>query len=167
MKHKIMIRVQNVNVDGAVKRHLRRCIRRALKVQRVSAPCEVNVLLTDEAGIRDLNRDYRKHDAATDVLSFPMFQLIPGAFPEDVSGYLDWETGRMPLGDMALSMERAAKQAKEYGHSLRRETGYLTIHSVLHLLGYDHMDEGEGKAAMRAREEAILKSLNITRGGTA
>lgn len=164
MKHRIIISCQNARASLSLRQHLRRCIGRALAAQGVTVPCEINVLLTDDEGIRALNRDMRQVDAATDVLSFPMFQLEPGRFPRDPEGYLDPETGRMPLGDMCLNLNRAAEQALEFGHSAVRETGYLTVHSVLHLLGYDHMDEGPQKAAMRQREEAILNSLGITRG---
>ena len=88
-----------------------------------------------------------------------MFQLEPGKLPEDWEEYLDPETGLCPLGDMCISLERAIAQAKEFGHSVRREVGYLTIHSMLHLLGYDHVDEGEMKAQMRAREELIAATV--------
>jgi probable rRNA maturation factor len=123
----------------------------------------VNVLLTDNAGIREINRDYRNIDRETDVLSFPMFEFVPGAFPEDVSNLLDPGSDLLPLGDMALSLEKIQSQAQEFGHSQEREIGYLTVHSVLHLLGYDHMDEGEMKRQMREREEAIMSYLNIPR----
>ena len=102
-------------------------------------------------------------DRPTDVLSFPMFELEPGVPPEG-EAFLDPETGRCPLGDMCISLERAAAQAEEYGHSLDRELCYLAVHSALHLLGYDHLDEGPMKRQMRAREEAILGKLGITRG---
>lgn len=105
----------------------------------------------------------RKIDKATDVLSFPMFDLTPGVLPESWEKYEDPGTGLVPLGDMAISLERAEQQAKEFGHSTKREVGYLTIHSVLHLLGYDHMDEGEMKRQMREREEAILAEIELTR----
>ena len=88
-----------------------------------------------------------------------MFTLTPGQPPEDWTEYLDPETGLCPLGDMCISLERATAQAKEFGHSARREVGYLTIHSVLHLLGYDHLDEGEQKKQMRVREEAIAAMI--------
>ena len=95
------------------------------------------------------------------MLSFPEFELTPGELPgpEDA----DPGTGYVPLGDMVLSMERVKAQAKEYGHSNRRELAYLAVHSVLHLLGYDHMDEGAMKAQMRAREEAIMAVLGLER----
>ena len=88
-----------------------------------------------------------------------MFQLEAGNPPEDWEELLDPETDMCPLGDMAISLERAIAQAKEFGHSTRREVGYLTIHSMLHLLGYDHLDEGVQKAQMRSREEAIAASI--------
>lgn len=143
--------------------HLRRCIRAAVRCEGVGVPVEVNVLVTDDKGIRQINRAGRGIDKATDVLSFPAFEFTPGALPEDLSPYLDEETGLLPLGDMAISLERARRQAAEYGHSVRREVGYLTVHSVLHLLGYDHVDEGEQKRRMRAREEAILAEIVLPR----
>ena len=88
-----------------------------------------------------------------------MFELSPGELPEDWSAYQDPDTGLVPLGDMCISLERAIAQAQEFGHTTRREVGYLTIHSMLHLLGYDHMDEGPQKRQMRSREEAIAGEI--------
>ena len=121
------------------------------------------MLLTDNAGIREINRDLRDVDRETDVLSFPMFEFTPRAFPEEVSDLLDPGSSLLPLGDMALSVEKIKSQAEEFGHSQEREIGYLTVHSVLHLLGYDHLDEGPMKKQMRAREDAIMEYLNIPR----
>lgn len=137
---------------------IQQCVEATLDAENVKVPCEINVMITNDEGIRTINKAYRDIDKATDVLSFPMFQLEAGIPPEG-EAYLDPETNMCPLGDMAISLERAIAQAKEFGHSVRREVGYLTIHSVLHLLGYDHVDEGKQKAAMRAREEAIASSL--------
>lgn len=134
---------------------IQKCVETALAAENVDVPCEINVLVTNDRGIQAINKASRDIDKPTDVLSFPMFSFTPGQLPEDWEDYLDPETGMCPLGDMAISLERAIAQAKEYGHSVRREVGYLTIHSVLHLLGYDHLDEGPQKAAMRAREEVI------------
>ena len=138
---------------------IRRTIRTALAAEGLTAPCEVDVLLTDDDGIHEINRELRQVDRPTDVLSFPEFELTPGQLPgpEDA----DPGTGLIPLGDMVLSMERVAAQAREYGHSKRRELSYLVTHSVLHLLGYDHLDEGPMKAQMRAREEAIMALLGL------
>ena len=95
------------------------------------------------------------------MLSFPEFDLQPGELPGEEDA--DPGTGLVPLGDMVISMEHVAAQAKEYGHSNRRELAYLVVHSMLHLLGYDHLDEGPQKKQMRGREEAILAELGITR----
>lgn len=140
---------------------IRKVIRTALAAEGVCIPCEVDVLLTDDAGIHQINLDMRDVDRATDVLSFPEFELCPGELPSEEEA--DPGTGLVPLGDMVISMEHVAAQAKEYGHSSRRELCYLVTHSVLHLLGYDHMDEGPQKKQMRTREETILKELGITR----
>ncbi|MBQ8757425.1 MAG: rRNA maturation RNase YbeY [Oscillospiraceae bacterium] len=136
-----------------------KCIEATLKAEQINIPCEINVLVTNNERIQAINAASRNIDAATDVLSFPMFELEAGMPPADWSEYLDPETGRCPLGDMAISLERASAQAQEYGHSLRREIGYLCIHSVLHLLGYDHLDEGPQKAQMRKREELIASTV--------
>ena len=140
---------------------IRRTIRTALAAEGLTAPCEVDVLLTDDDGIHEINREMRQVDRPTDVLSFPEFELTPGQLPgpEDA----DPGTGLIPLGDMVLSMERVAAQAREYGHSKRRELSYLVTHSALHLLGYDHLDEGPMKAQMRAREEAVMALLGLER----
>ena len=133
----------------------------ALDAEGVAVPCEVDVFLTNDEGIHKINLEQRDVDAPTDVLSFPMFSLAPGEKPDESEA--DPGSGLVPLGDMVISVERARAQAKEFGHSEERELAYLTVHSVLHLLGYDHMDEGEMKKQMRAREEAVLQSLGITR----
>ncbi len=143
--------------------HLRKCISKALEVQGVDVPCEINVLVTDNEGIRVINQASRNIDSATDVLSFPMFELTPGELPEDWTSYVDPQTGRVPLGDMAISLERALEQAKEFGHGVKREIGYLTVHSILHLLGYDHLDEGPMKQQMRRQEETIMAQLTLSR----
>ena len=134
---------------------IRKTIRTALAAEGMELPCEIDVLLTSDEGIHQINLDMRNVDRPTDVLSFPEFDLSPGELPAG--------TGLIPLGDMVLSMERVAAQAKEYGHSRRRELAYLVTHSVLHLLGYDHLDEGAMKKQMRWREEAIMGLLGLER----
>ena len=141
---------------------LERAITAALEAEGVAIPCEVDVLITDDEGIHQINLEQRDIDRPTDVLSFPMFNYLPGQPPADGAD-ADPATGLTPLGDMVISLERARAQAEEYGHPVERELCYLAVHSVLHLLGYDHMDEGEEKAQMRAREEAILGKLGMTR----
>ena len=161
-RHYIPITSDVPGVSEGQRAFLRKVIRTALAAEGVDFPCEVDVSVTSDAGIQEINREMRQVDAPTDVLSFPVFDLAPGELPgpEDA----DPGTGLVPLGDMVISLERVRAQAKEFGHSSRRELAYLAVHSVLHLLGYDHLDEGPQKAQMRAREEAILEGLGIGRG---
>ena len=160
MKHKINIVFEQLSLQRfTVPAIIRKCINATLDAERISVPCEINVLITDDVGIQIVNRETRELDKPTDVLSFPMFQLEPGNPPTDWMEYQDPDSGLVPLGDMCISLERAVAQAQEFGHSTRREVGYLTIHSMLHLLGHDHLDEGEMKRQMRAREEAIAASI--------
>lgn len=138
---------------------IRRAVRAALKAQGIEDNCEVNVLLTDDEGIHAVNLAQRGIDAPTDVLSFPLNELTEGAFDPEQCEY-DYETDKLLLGDMVLNLERCAKQGEEYGHGFAHELSYLTVHSVLHLLGYDHLDEGERKRRMREREKAIMAMLD-------
>lgn len=150
-------------LNASVTRVIRKCITAVLKTEKIPVPCEINVLITDDQGIRVINKASRNIDRATDVLSFPMFHLVPEELPADWSPYMDPGTGMCPLGDMAISLERAKAQAAEFGHSVGREVGYLTIHSMYHLLGYDHMDEGPEKARMRAHEETVIAAIGLSR----
>lgn len=160
MRHKINLVFEQLSLQKfVIAANIRTCIQETLKAEGVTARCEINVLVTDDAGIRIINKESRNLDKATDVLSFPMFQLEAGDPPEDWTAYQDPASGLVPLGDMCISLERAVAQAAEFGHSVRREVGYLTIHSMLHLLGYDHLDEGEQKRQMRGREEAIAAAI--------
>ena len=138
---------------------IRRAAKTALKAQGIQDDCAVSVLLTDDAGIRAVNREQRGIDTPTDVLSFPLNSLTEGAFDPEACEY-DYETDRLLLGDMVLDLERCARQGEEYGHGFERELSYLTVHSILHLLGYDHLDEGPRKRRMRAREKAIMALLD-------
>ena len=160
-RHYIPITADVPGISDGRRAFIRKVIRTALAAEGVDFPCEVDVLITHDAGIHTINREMRQVDRPTDVLSFPEFDLHPGELPgaEDA----DPGTGLVPLGDMVISWEHVTAQAKEYGHSNRRELAYLVAHSVLHLLGYDHLDEGPQKAQMRAREEAILAELGVTR----
>lgn len=160
MKHKINLVFEQLSLQKfTVSNTIRKCIQETLNAEGIQARCEINVLVTDDAGIQTINRESRQIDRPTDVLSFPMFQLEAGCPPDDWTQYQDPETGLVPLGDMCISLERAVAQAKEFGHSTRREVGYLTIHSMLHLLGYDHLDEGTQKRRMRSREETISSGI--------
>jgi probable rRNA maturation factor len=162
MKHNIIIRKdKGIRVFAFFHGFLKKTVREALKLEKINCPCEVNILITGESGIREINRNMRKLDMPTDVLSFPAFDFSPGAFsvkPE----MKDPDTGMLPLGDIVISMDAARAQAGLYGHSIKRETAYLTVHSVLHLLGYDHTDEGAQKQKMREREEAVMNRLDLS-----
>ncbi len=161
-RHYLPITADVPGISDSRRAFIRKIIRTALASEGVDFPCEVDVLLTDDEAIHRINREMRQVDRSTDVLSFPEFDLHPGQLPTEEDA--DPGTGLVPLGDMVISMEHVAAQAKEYGHSTRRELAYLVVHSVLHLLGYDHLDEGPQKKQMRAREEAILAELGIARG---
>ena len=160
MKHKINLVFEELSLRrftiGSI---IKKCIHAVLDAEGVRVPCEINVLVTNDPGIHVINKTSRGIDRPTDVLSFPMFELEPGNPPQDWDEYLDPETDLCPLGDMCISLQRATAQAKEFGHPTRREIGYLTIHSVLHLLGYDHLDEGVMKAQMPNREETIASTI--------
>lgn len=160
MDHEVYIDAE-VEIPTAVEEQLRRAILAALEGEGVEVPCIVEVCVTDDAGIHQTNLETRGVDRPTDVLSFPMFELKPGEKPSP--DWADPDTDKVLLGDMMISLERANAQAVEYGHSPEREVCYLAVHSTLHLLGYDHLDEGPMKAQMRAREEAILETLGIAR----
>jgi probable rRNA maturation factor len=139
-------------------RYVKKAIAATLSAEGVDTPCAVEVLLTDDATIHEINREHRSVDRPTDVLSFPLNELTPGAFDAELCEY-DYERGCVLLGDMVVSMERCAEQAAAFGHSFQHEVTYLAVHSTLHLLGYDHVDEGDMKKQMRTREKAILNML--------
>jgi probable rRNA maturation factor len=130
---------------------------------------QVNVVLTDNSGIRELNRESRGIDRETDVLSFPNVDFEEeGVFDideEKEADYFDPDTGELILGDIMISVDRVKEQAESYGHSTKREFAFLVAHSMLHLCGYDHMEEGEA-AVMEKKQEDILAGLGITREGT-
>ncbi len=119
---------------------------------------EISFTFTDNENIREINRDYRNIDRATDVLSFPMLD-----FSEEIDFELEAEDGKVMLGDIVISLERAEEQAQELNHSLRRELAFLVAHSMLHLLGYDHVDDPEGERTMIEKQDSVLGKLGITR----
>jgi len=137
-----------------------------LETEQCPYECQVSVLLTDNAGIREYNRQYREIDRETDVLSFPNLEF---ASPADFSGVeensadcCDPDSGELILGDIILSVDRIRSQAEEYGHSTLREFAFLVAHSMLHLCGYDHMEPEEAQV-MEAKQEAVLERLGIRR----
>lgn len=133
---------------------IERAITAALTEEEVDFDCAVSLTYTDNEGIRAINREYREKDAATDVLSFPMFD------PETEEIYaLDGTAAE--LGDIVISLERAKEQAETFGHSMDREVAFLSVHSTLHLLGYDHERSAEEDALMREKQRAIMKKLGL------
>ena len=122
--------------------------------------CEVSILITDNEGIRAINREARDIDAPTDVLSFPILEFDDDGVMLEDSG--DYDGDLLLLGDIVISLERAKEQAEEYGHSLRREVGFLTAHSTLHLMGFDHQGD-EDTPVMRAHERAVMEKMGLER----
>lgn len=159
MKHYIHFsnEQEKENVSAELRCLVKAAIYAALAYEDFEAQAEVSVTFTDDEGIREINREHRDIDAPTDVLSFPM--LEEGDCTMDVNH----GTGAVVMGDIVISLERAREQAKEYGHSFTREVAFLTVHSVLHLLGYDHVDSEDDDRLMRAKQNAVLEYMGITR----
>jgi len=145
---------------------VKRVILACLDYEECPYETEVNVLFTDDENIREINRDYRDKDAATDVLSFPAVDYDkPGDFSkleDNVAEYFNPESGELVLGDIVISVDRALVQAEEYGHTIEREVAFLTAHSMFHLFGYDHMEEEEARI-MEQKQEEVLDELQIKR----
>ncbi|MBR1740543.1 MAG: rRNA maturation RNase YbeY [Lachnospiraceae bacterium] len=147
---------------------IRQVMEKTLQSEKCPFECEVNLTLTTNEEIRQINQEYRQLDVPTDVLSFPMAEFeVPGDFSrfadeEIKSMYFNLETEEFLLGDIVISIERAKEQAEEYGHTLEREIAFLTAHSMLHLMGYDHMEDEE-RIIMERKQEKILQDLGITR----
>jgi len=157
---KIFIQNQQdkVDVDEHISKIIEDSVANTLKIFLQEENFEVSVLIVDNNLIKELNRNYRNINKETDVLSFPIFEFKNGQLQEDIVIVED----EIPLGDIVISIEKALQQAKEFGHSLEREVAYLTVHSVLHLLGFDHIEEDDRKV-MRKYEEQILDSMGLTR----
>lgn len=149
--------IKEVNKD--LERLLHSVVKKALEYENIEENCEVNILLTDNASIREINNEQRNIDSATDVLSFPYLMIEDGELLVSEEDYYD---GYLQIGDIVISLERAQEQSVEFGHSYEREIGFLTCHSVLHLLGYDHEEDSE-REIMRQKEEAVLELLSLTR----
>ena len=158
MKNGLMIYFENsqdkIEITYKLKRLIRFSVEAALSYEGYGNTCEVSVTFTDDAGIKELNRNFRKIDSATDVLSFPLFDFDGSEEPA-----VD-ELENM-LGDIVISLERAEAQAEEYGHSFEREVAFLCVHSMLHLLGYDHVNSEEEELDMRRRQTAIMEMLGL------
>lgn len=148
---------KSAKADLKLKNLVKRAVNAALKSEEFGYDAEISVTFTDNENIRQLNKEHRGVDSATDVLSFPLFEA------EDFYTELSELEEAIPLGDIVLSMERAEEQAKEYGHSLEREVAFLCVHSVLHLLGYDHEVSEEDEMVMFEKQEKILSDMGILR----
>ncbi len=150
---------ENPGLSKDLEALLEESVTQTLLYEKVDIPCMVSITVVDEDEIRELNNEHRAVDSVTDVLSFPVVNLIDGSDFECDGDYFE---GKLILGDVVLCAKRAMEQAEEFGHSFEREMGYLTCHSVLHLIGYDHEDEEE-RAVMREKEEAVMELMNLKR----
>lgn len=160
-------RQNKIAVDNELEAILNQVIEYTLKEEKINRDYEVSIIFVDNEEIKQLNSEFRNIQRETDVLSFPMLEYPPHNVFKEV--YLNhkfddsyFDEGKLVLGDIALSLEKALEQSKEFGHSFYREACYLTIHSILHLLGYDHIEDDD-KDVMRSREEEILSKFNINR----
>ena len=159
MPDKVKVIITNeqkeVKIPTGMRMLVRRCCTAVLTLENFEGSAEVDVRFVNDAEIHRINREFRNVDKSTDVLSFPLGE----------NGVYDTnpETGAKMLGDIVISMEHAQEQAKRYCHSLQREVGFLTVHSMLHLLGYDHVNEGIETVRMREKEETVLTQLGLKR----
>ncbi|MEA4912850.1 MAG: rRNA maturation RNase YbeY [Oscillospiraceae bacterium] len=158
MSNKVFIsnRQNTVKIPSGIRLLIRRCCNAVLKYENFEYPAEISVSFVDNAEIKLLNTEHRNKPVETDVLSFPMFEK--GTWKPDE------ETGAVVLGDIVISVEKAVEQANLFGHTLQREIAFLTVHSMLHLLGYDHELGGIEEVHMREKEELVLKQLGLPRG---
>ena len=157
MKEKIKVIISNdqkaVKIPTGVRLLVRRCCNAVLTFENFEDPAEISVTFVDDARIHELNKQFRNVDSATDVLSFPLGEN--GVYDKNP------ETGACLLGDIVISLETAVRQAATYQHSLQREIAFLTVHSMLHLLGYDHVDGGIEAVHMREKEELVMEQLGL------
>ncbi len=162
MTDKIKVIISNdqkaVKIPTGVRMLVRRCCHAVLVQEKFEGSAEISVTFVDDVRIQELNKTHRNIDKATDVLSFPLGEN--GVYDENP------DTGAKMLGDIVISMERAVAQAEEYGHPLQREVAFLTVHSMLHLLGYDHVNGGLEAVHMREKEESVLTQLGLKRNGS-
>lgn len=162
MKDKIKVIITNeqnvIKIPTGIRMLVRRCCNAVLVNEQFKGSAEISVTIVDDEAIHELNKKHRNIDRATDVLSFPLG--VDGVYD------LNNDTGAQMLGDIVISIEHATKQAELYGHSLDREIAFLTVHSMLHLLGYDHEPGGLELVRMREKEEAVLTQLGLVRSGS-
>ena len=157
MKAKVLIanKQKKIKIPTGTRLLLRRACSATLEMEGFEDLAEINVTFTDDEEIKELNARFRNIDKSTDVLSFPL--------GEDGIYDIDPENGAKMLGDVVISLEHADEQARLYGHSFEREVAYLTVHSVLHLLGYDHVNGGLEQTIMREKEESVMETLGLRR----
>ena len=157
MSNKVLItnNQKTVKIPAGIKILVRRSCNAVLAIEEFEQPCEVSVTFVDNEQIAVLNGDFRNKPQPTDVLSFPL--------GEDDTYAVDQETGNLLLGDIVISLEKAMEQAELYGHTLQREVAFLTVHSMYHLLGYDHENGGREAQIMREKEERVLAKLGLQR----
>lgn len=148
-------RQKEVKIPTGIRLLMRRCCQAVLQTEGFTETAEISITFISNDDIRKLNAEFRNVDAVTDVLSFPLGEN--GIYDRNP------ETGALLLGDIVISMQKAEQQAEMYGHTLQREVAYLTVHSVLHLLGYDHVNGGLEQVHMREREETVLAKLGLQR----
>ncbi|WP_071432986.1 rRNA maturation RNase YbeY [Angelakisella massiliensis] len=158
LKVQISNRQKDVKIPSGIRLLIRRCCTAVLDAENFEGSAEVSVSFINNQEIKELNAQYRGKDIETDVLSFPL--------GENGNYDVNHETGAKMLGDIVISVEKAVSQAELYGHTLQREIGFLTVHSMLHLLGYDHENGGLEATLMREKEEEILSRLGLTRDVT-
>ncbi len=165
MAHSVELlnRQRKFEVDAPLRDMILKCARACLAEQKFPYKAQLSIQLVSNRVMAQYNRQFMGKSGPTDVLSFPLLYFNEDGSPIVEEGDLMHEADELPLGDLILSLERAQSQAEEYGHSFTREVGYLTVHGMFHLLGFDHMDEAE-KALMRQKEETVLKRLRLTRG---
>lgn len=162
MKDKIKVIItddqKEVKIPTGTRMLVRRCCNAVLKNEKFEGSAEISVRFVNNSEIHKLNKEFRNVDSSTDVLSFPL--------GENGEYDINIDTGAKMLGDIVISVETAFAQSKEYGHSFEREMAFLTVHSMLHLLGYDHVNGGLEAVRMREKEEYVLMQIGLPRSNT-
>ena len=162
MNEKLKVIIDNkqnvMKIPTGVRMLIRRCCKAVLVHEGFTDLAEISVSIVDDETIHELNLKHRGIDRSTDVLSYPM--------GENGEYDINYDTGAKILGDIIISIEHAYEQAEKYGHTLQREIGFLTVHSLLHLLGYDHENGGLEAVQMREKEEAVLTKIGLKRNGS-
>lgn len=151
-----------VRVDEELIKLLEKTVIESIELSGINTGCEISITLMDDVKIKEINKEYRNIDSATDVLSFPIVEMNEGVILS-IEGDIDCDENLLLLGDIVISLERAVKQAEEYGHSFTREVAFLATHGIFHLLGYDHMNE-EQERKMLEKQEEVLAVMGLARG---